>query len=96
MSHTPGPWSVDSDRPSRQVVVISQFGEIAQVFGGDNMDDETTPNSRLIAAAPDLLEASQRALHHMLLRGWAVQTDHELRKVYEQMKAAIQKAGGLK
>lgn len=45
-------------------------------------------------SAPELLKASRRALDHMLFRGWAVQTDHELCEVYEQLKAAVEAAEG--
>ena len=58
--HTPGPWAVDLT-PSA-INVDSDMGGICQVFGADNPDDETIPNARLIAAAPDLLSACRMAL----------------------------------
>jgi hypothetical protein len=62
--HTPGPWHIDRDA----------FERAARLKGGDNMrlilrwgafarrssaDVEIEANARLIAAAPDLLEALQ-------------------------------------
>lgn len=64
--HTPGPWTVDID---------GEFEGFINVYGGDSLeilvkgtlsdersDDESIANARLIAAAPDLLEACKRAL----------------------------------
>jgi hypothetical protein len=61
MSHTPGPWRVDrSDDDPR--IRSERFG-IALVTGGLD-DDEAQPvrqaNARLLAAAPEMLEALKR------------------------------------
>ncbi len=61
MSHTPGPWEVDSAHGTDAVYVLSENHLIAHVIAhGDGTDDAA--NARLIAAAPDLLEACQAAL----------------------------------
>jgi len=49
-SHTPGPWIVDFDR---RYFVNAGSSPIAEMFTDINME----ANARLIAAAPELLEA---------------------------------------
>jgi hypothetical protein len=51
--HTDGPWTADKDR-SGHWLVCDPYGHTAQVFGDDA---EAGANARLIAAAPELLEA---------------------------------------
>ena len=62
--HTPGPWELSNDhKPSPYVIrQVGRFGGLASVkFHGFNKTErareEQTANARLIAAAPDLLEA---------------------------------------
>ncbi len=65
-NHTPGPWKVGQYLGSlRQFVIHMDVGDIGRgsdvaftsaAFG----NDETIANARLIAAAPDLLEALQQ------------------------------------
>jgi hypothetical protein len=59
--HTPGPWDVSEVRP------LTDRGETYMVLGGGFdfglvADVTLEPDARLIAAAPDLLEAAQNAL----------------------------------
>lgn len=62
--HTPGPWKVDkyidSGKPS--LSVSANGSEVAQAssWAGDGAD-EAGANARLIAAAPELLEACREA-----------------------------------
>lgn len=56
--HTPGPWEIDSEQPS----TVKKFTHgnrlsIATVHGGYGEKTRRTANARLIAAAPELLEA---------------------------------------
>jgi len=51
--NTPGPWSFDLDRGA----IVSEYGDIAEVTGWGNADNETIPNGILLAAAPGLLGA---------------------------------------
>ena len=64
--HTPGPWSwpcPPSSNPDWRKIVSTDGAEIASVpFLGSAY--ETIANARLIAAAPDLLDALQR-LHRL-------------------------------
>ena len=75
--HTPGPWSGADEKPARPYYVAQVCGHHlpwAMVASGnptggsgwpaldeDNID-EMKANARLIAAAPDLLEACERVL----------------------------------
>ena len=64
VAHTPGPWVIDDDG---EVTLITVPGgdsgvdnDVAEVYGGNGNDpQEQQANARLIAAAPDLLEALQ-------------------------------------
>lgn len=51
--HTPGPWHYDA----RHALIMSNRAPIAKVFGTPTDTDEEVSNGRLLAAAPDLLEA---------------------------------------
>ena len=53
--HTPGPWHLRADDPC-MVVCEAEYFAIADCAGGTDRDEA---NARLIAAAPDLLEALQ-------------------------------------
>lgn len=57
--HTPGPW-VARQRPSGHHAIESSQGELARLCGEANAEAD----ARLLAAAPDLLEALQR-LHRL-------------------------------
>jgi hypothetical protein len=72
MSHTPGPWGLSSKQAptskrkymehGEKITLLSHSGitfGIAKITGPSNFDmqEEFRSNARLIAAAPDLLEA---------------------------------------
>ena len=69
VKHTPGPWTVTADgagwyiecAPERGHSVAYIMAEIGEE-DPDTSDDEKEANARLIAAAPDLLEALQMLL----------------------------------
>lgn len=90
-THTPGPWDVDG----RDIFCRLHSGSsikvvVAKVAGSD---DEADANARLIAAAPEMLEALQIAeeLHQV----GVLNADEELlRRVKESRRAAIAKSGG--
>lgn len=91
--HTPGPWYfghwgdhfwVGPDR-------TGQTGKIAgAVWGMGEVVEAGRANARLIAAAPDLLEAVKTAIESAV---WRHQS-HCVCEVCEQMRAAIAKAEG--
>lgn len=58
--HTPGPWGVMCDENWRHVLVKNHESRfVAEV---NNWGAEAMPNAKLIAAAPDLLAACEKAL----------------------------------
>lgn len=76
--HTPGPWIVFQDCSEHPGIEAPECRQTVVLFGGED-DDETAgiqgetmeeahANARLIAAAPDLLEALQEGL--ALKGGW--------------------------
>ena len=59
--HTPGPWRVDPESEEAYDIMAGERRIVAQVL--TQRDDATvaTVNARLIAAAPELLEALEAA-----------------------------------
>lgn len=54
--HTPGPWNLYDDTASTGRIEIVALGKtVARIYR--SVPEEDLPNARLIAAAPDLLEA---------------------------------------
>ena len=88
--HTPGPWNVESDTNEQGPMITSGKRYIAVVY---NDTDRVNANSRIIAAAPDLLAACSIAFAASCTRSesyrkWTV----EDQRVHEILKAAIAKA----
>ena len=69
MKHTPGPWFVNYLDGERYSIVdnkdMGAFSGIAIVAFHDDAEGETKANARLIAAAPELLEALKQAVAWM-------------------------------
>jgi hypothetical protein len=62
MKHTPGPWNYDRSGYS---LYVNSGREVVTALLMDGKRLETSEaNARLIAAAPDLLEALERYVHH--------------------------------
>lgn len=78
--HTPGPWNTQYKTPTLEdcpeFFIMCAGGYIATV---DSCRDENAQNARLIAAAPDLLEALERLLQYGAMTGpdWPVQLAEE-------------------
>ena len=91
MSHTPGPWTVDIE--SR--LISSRIAAVARACQGDynpnEMEPEDYANARLIAAAPDLLEAAKGALGYLLALPLEARPDEAW---FLPLMDAIGKAGG--
>lgn len=93
--HTPGPWTIDLGN----VIKASDSREsIAMIrwFIADSFDEtEGQANARLIAAAPELLEAGEQVvelIEHLIATGYMPAGDWATLQV---MKTAIAKAKGL-
>lgn len=89
--HTPGPWLVDHDtditgsESSPEIGCVGKV-DIAHVYLRA-VPGKTEANARLIAAAPDLLEALKAVLNSCL-------DSRGLADAYKQARAAIAKAEG--
>ena len=80
--HTPGPWRIGTPPPNGEQTIGTQHGlMVAVVTTGSGVP--TKANARLIAAAPELLEALQEIVN-------AADGDAGLKKA----RAAIAKATG--
>ena len=97
IEHTPGPWKPYEDGPL--TIVTAEGDTIAGVYDGTlpwNKTNVSLPgeaNARLIAAAPDLLEACEVALETINILDVLVDGGKEgRREVKRQLRAAIRKA----
>lgn len=97
--HTPGPWHVDTE--DQDADIHSGFGMVAKTMGhGNAQDGEGTANARLIAAAPELLEAAMEMamLLENALRIGVINENliiaESIRSVLPIHRAAIAKATG--
>jgi hypothetical protein len=62
MKHTPGPWVFyddSNDGKTNRIEIVAIGKTIAHIY--HSVPQEDVPNARLIAAAPDLLEALKNA-----------------------------------
>jgi len=92
--HTPGPWSVTEHGWSQtgiytdgvRIALIDIYDEATEE-NQDELEASTAANARLIAAAPDLLDALQEAKH--MFAG-----EYPGHPTTERIFAAIEKATG--
>lgn len=91
--HTPGPWAVvparTGENDSIYFEVHDGFGRTATVYGDIATDGEEAANARLIAAAPELLEALRELADHCRAFYMA-----ERESILLNARAAIAKATG--
>ena len=95
MTHTPGPWKIN---PRASMVVESESGRTIASCGAytsntENTEPENQANARLIAAAPELLEALEAVSDE------AIDEYHERHDEYwggklAKARATIAKTGG--
>lgn len=89
--HTPGPWFHYDDRSSTERHEIVAMGKtVARVYCTNGCEAEDKANARLIAAAPDLLEACEAMLEEMQV--W--ETEQGEHPAATLARAAIAKAKG--
>ena len=88
-NYTPGPWAFDSAHD--QVIVESGFGNvaIAETYGED-----WEANARLIAAAPEMLEALQLVVERLstYVHKMNVKNNFHEKVAMEAARTAIMKA----
>lgn len=102
-AHTPGPWSITDDHPTRATLHIDQernagYGDVAVVYRVGVDDARHEADARLIAASPDLLEAL-RSLHGCVsysdtMGCWVLTGNERTRPALEAARRAIAKAEG--
>ena len=88
--HTKERWVYD-ERLSAVVVIKTKIGKVVAIadFGkGELSKEETEANAKLTAAAPELLQAAEQALHE--LEEW--NEGHEPSEAQEWLTDAIKKA----
>jgi hypothetical protein len=95
MKHTPGPWEVGEYIGTGQPIVTAEARDICAV---EDYYKDGAANARLIAAAPDMLEAlrdAESAMFHVIAdEGFNGPADHSamveaLHRVREAMKKAL-------
>jgi hypothetical protein len=87
--HIPAPWQLEEEGR----IYRNGYGVVCWFDDElDNQDAEGRANARLIAAAPELLEALQIIMTEFQF----VERDVITAKIYEQCKSAIAKATGEK
>jgi len=94
LRHTPGPWDLYSDHPTEQWVDHVEDDEdrcfnIFRIIPGEQIsDEEAVANAHLIAAAPRLLEALERARQYIALS----EDSEEKNQLLQEIEAAIAEA----
>lgn len=90
VKHTPGPLAIFPERDRQWLWVMDELGtkRVARVVLYDGLEDEMEANARLIAAAPDLLEALEALLR--VETEWGDPTGPE----WDNARAAIARARG--
>ena len=95
MAHTPGPWTVHAY--NRELFMVDYFtpGKCADGIDdiGNRTVETTEENRRLIAAAPELLEALENLIQYSDFHTGEVCSDSGL-GAYIRAQAAIAKATG--
>lgn len=84
--HTPGPWQV-----ANGIQIRSERDQIAKVWM--MRSGEGTANARLIAAAPDLLEALADLKHNGHLISFPHSSEHEKAVIRKALDALAKAAG---
>lgn len=98
MAHTSGPWSARDIGGGQMVVEDDDTGEIVCRIEPWSPEIDLA-DARLIAAAPELLEAAQAALSRLELdalprRGTAANSYRDQQALLSKLRAAIAKAKG--
>lgn len=98
-NYTPGPWRVKPNSVGGPTVgpegsVVADIRTYGGPHVGGRQHPQTDANARLIAAAPDLLEALQALVNQSLQRGVPTDPGHPGRIALAIAESAISKATG--
>jgi len=91
-AHTPGPWQVSNDN-----VVHNGEARVAKVLRHRGWESDDEANARLIAAAPEMLEALHGILSQenaAVIGNGGPWNDPVTRAAFNAVRAAIAKAEG--
>lgn len=98
--HTPGPWKICYGHTFLSIQNRGALGYLATVPFTDNNKFEALADARLIAVAPEMLQA----LKHLLSRiestqdtdytGWRANNAKDVEKIVTEVRLAVQKAEG--
>lgn len=74
--HTPAPWNVNGGMRQGIKTVYAASGSVAEMTDSKaHSNEEQEANARLIAAAPELLEALNKLVRRAEINGWASPPD---------------------
>jgi hypothetical protein len=90
-AHTPGPWETDERFITRGNTSLAEVFDVSLDIKAQGEGDA---NARLIAAAPDLLDALKDAKHVLRLADRSAAWEQERDRVVGCIEDAIEKAGG--
>lgn len=97
MKHTPGPWILDKHQNGYSIRADSNGRFVAAIQGAySNADKELECDAKLIAAAPEMLEALEKSLDSMIYAANLLQVPNNstFKENLNAMKLAINKAKG--
>ena len=87
--HTPGPWKLSEDPETFKNKIFG--ADNYNVLGPNRLSSEVEANARLIAAAPDLLEALEELISYRAVEQLREYGNYP---VFAKVDAAIAKARG--
>lgn len=83
--HTPGPWTIDWS--SAHQTINSEDKTICNIHPPTfDADEEDRANARLIAAAPEMLNALDTAIQHLSKHGMSPELIKDLKQVYDKAR----------
>ena len=94
--YTPGPWAVNGNTPDQ---VYTEQGDTLAIVRGTRRisDEERNANARLIAAAPELLEALEKLANMVpeIARALPSGVPMAYAEAFDKARAALTKARGV-
>jgi hypothetical protein len=100
MSHTPGPWVIDESRygkhgPVSMLMVVAEKGGMpGLIVNQGSVEPRDYANARLVAAAPELLEAARKIVGIIDSYGCGFYNQQQFIDGETMLRAAIAKAEG--